>query len=246
MNSRAQESAGEVDADHLVPFFQGHVHECRILLDAGVAADDVERAEFPDRVGEHAAHVVFLADVGLDRDGMTAASGVDIVANLLRDLRLHDVVDHDVGAAGGEFARHAFADAGVGARDERALALEVWIGACGHGGLLGVDCESECGRLLVRNSAKAEPSPQPLSRWERGFKAVTCMQAPSRAGSRTGALLQRRREHAGPYDFSSSQPPSKPARCRPVRIAGHSRIRFQIRPVRWFSIISTIGPWFSA
>ena len=39
-----------------------------------------------------------------------------------------------------------------------------------------------------------------------------------------------------------SQPPSKPARCSPVRTGGHSRINRNSSPDRWFSIISTTSP----
>jgi hypothetical protein len=40
-----------------------------------------------------------------------------------------------------------------------------------------------------------------------------------------------------------SQPPVNPARRSPVTTGGQRRMRSQIRPVRWFSIISTTGPW---
>src|SRR5206468_5663620 len=41
---------------------------------------------------------------------------------------------------------------------------------------------------------------------------------------------------------SASQPPVKPARFRPRTMWGFFRITFQTRPLRWFSIIATIGP----
>lgn len=44
------------------------------------------------------------------------------------------------------------------------------------------------------------------------------------------------------YPVRDSQPPVKPARCRPRRMWGLRRIVCQIMPVRAFSIIATIGP----
>ena len=39
-----------------------------------------------------------------------------------------------------------------------------------------------------------------------------------------------------------SQPPVNPALRRPSTMSGHFFINFQRNPVRWFSIINTIGP----
>ena len=48
-----------------------------------------------------------------------------------------------------------------------------------------------------------------------------------------------------PAREDQSQPPRNPARRKPVRMYGQSRIRRQISPVRWFSIIMTTMPWSS-
>jgi len=50
--------------------------------------------------------------------------------------------------------------------------------------------------------------------------------------------------HTGrPVFRAPSQPPVNPALSSPTTRWGHRRIRFQMRPVRKFSIIKTMGPW---
>lgn len=48
----------------VVPLLQRHRVERGIALQAGVADDDVQRAELRDGGGEHPLDVLFLADVG--------------------------------------------------------------------------------------------------------------------------------------------------------------------------------------
>jgi hypothetical protein len=48
------------------------------------------------------------------------------------------------------------------------------------------------------------------------------------------------RGHCGFSD--SSHPPAKPAFRNPRQMYGMRRMSFHGRPVRWFSIIMTIGP----
>src|ERR671918_1482500 len=116
----AEELAGEVDADHGVPGVERHLLEARVLLQAGVADQDVDRAELIEHRGEHRLALVLLADVGPVGIGV-AAFVADLGDHLLGRLALGGVVDHHVGAGPAERQRHALADAGAGAGDERLL-----------------------------------------------------------------------------------------------------------------------------
>ena len=66
LNSRdrlagAQELAGQVDADHRVPLLERHLLEGRVLLQAGVGDQDVDRAERLEHPGEHRLDLILLA-----------------------------------------------------------------------------------------------------------------------------------------------------------------------------------------
>jgi len=51
--ARAQELAGQVDAEHLVPLRQGHFVKRRVALQAGIGDENVDGAEFPYHPREH-------------------------------------------------------------------------------------------------------------------------------------------------------------------------------------------------
>jgi hypothetical protein len=121
--ARAQEGAGEVHVDHLLPLGEGHVDDMERLLDAGVVDEQIEAAERLARLREGALHVGLDADV--HRDGHRApARRLDGRGHRARVVDLAAVVDRHGGAVGGERERRALADAGGGAGDQRAAALE--------------------------------------------------------------------------------------------------------------------------
>src|SRR5919106_1294399 len=101
----AQELAGEVDPDHRVPLLERHLLEGRVLLQAGVVDQDVDRAEFSQHLGKHRLDLVLLADVSLMGVGV-AALVADLGHDLLGRLALGGVVDHHVGAGPAEWHRH--------------------------------------------------------------------------------------------------------------------------------------------
>ena len=80
----------------------------------------------------------------------------------------------------------------------------------------------------------------------RGRAAMARRKMPFRMRDHTenGCRCFRWRSHpAELLTFAQpSQPPPKPAARRPATSGWHVRIKAQIRPLRWFSIMSTVGP----
>ena len=122
------EGAIQMHLDHRVPFLDRHVVEHAVAQDAGVVHHHVDAAEIVDRVlhhllgvfpachaagvGDRAAGAVRLGDLGNDalrRAGIAALTG----------HRAADVVDHDLGAVGGQFQRRGAPDPAAGPRDDR-------------------------------------------------------------------------------------------------------------------------------
>src|SRR5262249_30245783 len=72
---------------------------------------------------------------------------------------------------------------------------------------------------------------------------------PERQRRRSRRLAARRRDRRDRRQArraghgTASQPPVNPARTSARRRYALPRITFQISPLRWFSIIPTIGPW---
>ena len=63
---RVQELAGQIDVDHALPLCKGHLDQRSILLKARVVDEDVDRAEFVDRLRKHRDDIAFLAEVCAD------------------------------------------------------------------------------------------------------------------------------------------------------------------------------------
>ena len=66
---------------------------------------------------------------------------------------------------------------------------------------------------------------------------------PTARAGRCRGQEEARGEGSHGFGAASSQPPVNPARRRPATIGGELRIRRHSRPLLWFSIIRTIGPW---
>jgi hypothetical protein len=99
---------------------QTHLVEGRVALQAGVADRNVQRPEMRDSGREHGLHLIFLADVGLERDGL-AAHALDFVGDLVGRFRVGDVVHHDVRTGSCQPQRDRPTDARIGACDKRWL-----------------------------------------------------------------------------------------------------------------------------
>ena len=90
--ARTQKLPGQVDVDDLAPLRQRHVVQRGVLLQPGVVDDDVDAAELGHRALEHDLHLVFVADVGVHRDGLAAGTadvGHDLLGTLLPTCLLY-------------------------------------------------------------------------------------------------------------------------------------------------------------
>ncbi len=126
----AEEGAGEVDVEHLLP--GGDVDlpgERPGAIDAGVVDQHVDAA--PGRVerGEHRLDRGGVADIGLDGDGL-AAVRLQPGDERLGFLGVADVVDGNLGAGCAEGLHHRGAEAGVAAGDQDAPGVKIDL----HGG----------------------------------------------------------------------------------------------------------------
>ncbi len=106
------------------------------------------------------------------------------------------------------------------------------------GNLLNLDLQAGVAPLDLGNELADDLSFAPEGPETHGFGAIPA----ARAGRRRGQD-EARGEGSHGFGAASSQPPVNPARRRPARIGGDCLIRLHIRPLLWFSIIRTIGPW---
>src|SRR3954466_11295898 len=63
--ARAEELAGKIDADDLLPLCQRHPFDGRVPLQAGIIYENVERPELRDDVAKHFADLTLLRNVCL-------------------------------------------------------------------------------------------------------------------------------------------------------------------------------------
>ena len=83
-------------------------------LQTGIAANDVQRLEMIDRFGEYCDDFVFTTDVGFDCDG-PATHRFNLVCDVIRSLRVRNIVDDNVSPRCRQSQRDRFTDTGVGA-----------------------------------------------------------------------------------------------------------------------------------
>src|SRR5260370_20687710 len=103
----------EMDSDHLVPFFFAHVEDHSISQDAGHVDEDIQLAEFPNRVINDALSAAYSRDIHSvgNRD---SAAGLNLRRYFIRRRRgfffaVHrhsKIIHHDCGAMN----RHRFCD----------------------------------------------------------------------------------------------------------------------------------------
>ena len=122
MNSRTASLAqrnltGKIHADHDIPLGQRHLIECRILLQAGIVNENVDRSEFLDHLSEHLLYLLFLRNIGLKRKGPATRSGYSVDYGLRHIISAH-IVHHHVRACFPQRNRDGFTDAGICAGHE--------------------------------------------------------------------------------------------------------------------------------
>ena len=119
----AEEGAGEVGVQHLVPFREGVVLRRLADVDAGVVDQDVEPAAALDRlVRPCARHARLVGHVGRDRDASRPAPSA---RRRRRSSARCAPAIATAAPACASAARHAEADAAVAAGDERRFAVQV-------------------------------------------------------------------------------------------------------------------------
>ena len=120
--ARGEERAVEMDRQQLLPFGEFEVDERRDDLDAGIADQNVKRAEGLDHFGGADVHLFFVGDIHGDADG-TLAARIDLPGSGIGRL-LTEVGDGDLGAFSGEQDGDFLADSTGRTGDDRDFVLE--------------------------------------------------------------------------------------------------------------------------
>jgi hypothetical protein len=106
-----------------LPVLECHLGDGRVFLDTRIGYQDIDAAERLDGFVEQARDVVFVPDIGLDRDG--AAPGTrDLRDDFFGLVAAAVVIDHDLGAGLGEREADAAANAGIATGNEHHLVLQ--------------------------------------------------------------------------------------------------------------------------
>src|SRR6266851_3135247 len=122
----------QVHADHVVPFLLGHVEDHAIAQDTGDVDQDIEFAEFLDRLVDEALAAFDGRDIHMIGDRVSAAR-LDFFRDVIggrggfflpRD-RDSEVVDYDCASLCGECPRDTAADAAAAAGDCGYLTVEL-------------------------------------------------------------------------------------------------------------------------
>src|SRR5438105_11873404 len=95
----------------------------RVPLDPGIGDEDVEPPEMLDGGSKHRADLVLVRDIGFEREGV-GAGFTDLGDDRLGLLGAGHVIDPDIGPGATQRQGDRPADAGIGAGDERLLALQ--------------------------------------------------------------------------------------------------------------------------
>ncbi len=102
-------TAGEIDADMIVPIFKAGVEKGCGARDARIVHEDIDAAEACDSLLDHRIDVLAIARIHMNRQRV-AAIGHDCVCGLLRAF-LKNVRDDNACAVLGQGARDDGADA---------------------------------------------------------------------------------------------------------------------------------------
>ena len=129
--SRRREVALQVHGDHRVPLTLGHVDDHPVAQDPRVVDEDVQVAVRVDGLPDEPFRAVPIGDVLAIHDGVTA-HGLDLFDDLHRGTRVTafavhvaaEVVDHDLGAFGGEQQRVLTAETARRTGDDRNPSVE--------------------------------------------------------------------------------------------------------------------------
>src|SRR5208337_5549577 len=122
----------EMHSDHVVPFLFGHVENHAVAQDAGDVDQDIELAEFLDRLVDEALAAFDGGDIHVIGNGV-AARGLDfldhVVGGRLSLLLARDrdpkIVDYYCASLRGECPRDAAADAATAAGDSGYFSVEL-------------------------------------------------------------------------------------------------------------------------
>jgi hypothetical protein len=127
--ARAEELPGQVHVDGRAPIGECHLGRRGIALDAGIGHEDVERAEALEHGREQRVDLLFVRDIGLERQRL-AAFGGDRRHRCLgaRAVALEVQGHRRAGAAQGERDRAADAAAGAGHEGRLALQAQMDVG----------------------------------------------------------------------------------------------------------------------
>ena len=119
---RAVEHPAQVDVDHAVELFEGHLLQAGVLRDAGVVDQHVDAPEPLQHAAGRGVHHVAVRDVHHVAFGLRARFAA--LAHRFVDQGLAQVPDGDARAFTREFERCGQADALGGAGDDADLVLE--------------------------------------------------------------------------------------------------------------------------
>ncbi len=121
----------QVDADDRVELLLGHREDHLVAQDAGVVDDDVEAAEGFDGLVDDVARGLEVGHVVVVGDRVAAAIADDrsdllgrALVGALAGHRTAEVVDHDLGAGGGQLESFASSNSVAGPRDNGNFAVE--------------------------------------------------------------------------------------------------------------------------
>ena len=119
----AQERAGQVDRDDLIPFGLRCFQKWILTLDAGVVHQNVDPAEGLDGVLDQHFNLVRVADVGRDR-GRAAVDRLQRMDEVFRLVARADVVDDDTCSLARHLGGDRPPDSGRRAGDDSDFVLE--------------------------------------------------------------------------------------------------------------------------
>ena len=122
--SGAQEHSAQVDPKHPVPLGDVELGEGALADRAGVVDEDVDLAELGQGGIDHGAHLLLVADIGLDQQRALSRCS-DRRQHRRRHIGIEQIGDHDVGALGGERHRDLAADPARATGDDRGLSVEL-------------------------------------------------------------------------------------------------------------------------
>jgi hypothetical protein len=97
----AIEGSIEDDTAHALPVFQGHLREGLMGTNRSIVDEDVDAAKFRQGARHHTIDLLFLGDIGEQRQGL-ATAGTDLLGDRVSLSFVSAGVDDDVGSFCGQ------------------------------------------------------------------------------------------------------------------------------------------------